>query len=137
MPGEAASGRVTSPGGPAPDLPGRITLVGTGHVFDIRARVREEIRRRAPSVVGIELDGPRYHALRNRHTQDRRKAPFFYRLMADFQTRIANEYGVEAGDEMLAAADEARELGVPLALIDADAQQTFQRLLREMRFGEK
>ena len=113
-----------------------ITLIGTGHVFDIGARVREEIRRRAPQVVGIELDGPRYHALRNKN-KDRRGTPIVYRMLADFQTRIANEYGVEAGDEMLAASEEARALGIPLALIDKDAQQTFQRLRKEMRFGEK
>ena len=113
-----------------------ITLIGTGHVFDIGTRVREEIRKRGPQAVGIELDGPRYHALRSRN-KDRRGIPIVYRLLADFQTRIANEYGVEAGDEMLAASDEARELGVPLALIDKDAQQTFQRLRGEMRFGEK
>lgn len=113
-----------------------ITLIGTGHVFDIGARVRDEIRRRAPNVVAIELDPPRYHALRNK-SQDRKGAPLFYRLLADFQTRVANDYGVEAGDEMLAAANEAQALGVPLALIDKDAQQTFQRLLKEMRFSEK
>lgn len=113
-----------------------ITLIGTGHVFDIGARVREEIRRRGPQVVAVELDPPRYHALRNK-TKDRKGAPFFYRMLADFQTRVANEYGVEAGDEMLAAANEAHALAVPLALIDADAQRTFQRLLSEMRFGEK
>lgn len=113
-----------------------ITLIGTGHVFDIGARVRDEIRRRAPHVVGIELDGPRYHALRSRN-KDRRGMPIVYRLLADFQTRIANEYGVEAGDEMLAASDEARAMGVPVALIDKDAQQTFHRLRKEMRFGEK
>jgi pheromone shutdown protein TraB len=113
-----------------------ITLIGTGHVFDIGARVREEIRIRAPHVVGIELDPPRYHALRNKN-KDKRGLPFAYRILADFQTRIANEYGVEAGDEMLAASEEARALGVPLALIDADAQQTFAKLRREMRFVEK
>jgi pheromone shutdown protein TraB len=113
-----------------------ITLIGTGHVFDIGARVREEIRRRAPQVVGIELDGPRYHALRNKN-KDRSGTPVVYRLLADFQTRIANQYGVEAGDEMLAASDEAKALNVPLALIDKDAQQTFARLRKEMRFGEK
>ncbi|HUR70180.1 MAG TPA: TraB/GumN family protein [Candidatus Thermoplasmatota archaeon] len=113
-----------------------ITLIGTGHVFDIGARVRDEIRRRAPQVVGIELDAPRYHALRNKN-KDRTGTPIVYRMLADFQTRIANEYGVEAGDEMLAASDEARALGIPLALIDKDAQQTFQRLKSEMRFGEK
>jgi len=113
-----------------------ITIIGTGHVFDIGGRVREEIRRRAPQVVGIELDGPRYQALRSKN-KDRTGTPIVYRLLADFQTRIANEYGVEAGDEMLAASDEAQALGIPLALIDKDAQQTFARLRREMRFGEK
>lgn len=113
-----------------------ITLIGTGHVFDIGKRVREEIRLRAPQVVGVELDAPRYHALRDRN-KDRTGVPIVYRLLADFQTRIANQYGVEAGDEMLAAADEARELNVPLALIDKDAQQTFARLRKEMGFGEK
>lgn len=113
-----------------------ITLIGTGHVFDIGNRVREEIRSRAPQAVGIELDPPRYQALRSRN-KDRSGVPIVYRLLADFQTRIANEYGVEAGDEMLAAGEEARALGIPLALIDKDAQQTFQRLRGEMRFGEK
>jgi pheromone shutdown protein TraB len=113
-----------------------ITLVGTGHVFDIGARVREEIRKRGPQVVAIELDPPRYHALRTKN-RDRSKTPFVYRMLADFQTRVADQDGVEAGAEMLAAADEARALNVPLALIDKDAQQTFQRLIREMGFGEK
>lgn len=113
-----------------------VTLIGTGHVFDIGSRVREEIRRRSPQVVGIELDAPRFHALRNRN-RDRRGLPLAYRILADFQTRIANEYGVEAGDEMLAASEEARALGVPLALIDADAQKTFAKLRREMGFLEK
>lgn len=121
---------------PGASPPAVITLIGTGHVFDIGSRVREEIRRRAPQVVGIELDGPRYHALRNKN-KDRRGVPIVYRMLADFQTRIANEYGVEAGDEMLAASDEAKALGIPLALIDKDAQQTFQRLRKEMGFGEK
>jgi pheromone shutdown protein TraB len=116
--------------------PGRVTLVGTGHVFDIGARVRDEIRKRAPQAVAIELDPPRYHALRNRNG-DRSSAPFVYRMLADFQARLASEYGVEAGAEMLAAGDEAMAMGVPLALIDKDAQQTFQRLFKEMRFREK
>lgn len=118
-----------------------ITLVGTGHVFDIGSRVRDEIRKRGPQIVAIELDPPRYHALRNKDAQQqaegRAKAPFVYRMLADFQKRIASQYGTEAGAEMLAAAEEARALGVPLALIDKNAQETFQRLLREMKFGEK
>lgn len=119
-----------------PAAPPLVVLVGTGHVFDIGARVREEIRKAGPQVVGIELDGPRFQALRNRN-KDKKGVPLVYRLLADFQTRIADAYGVEAGDEMLAAAEEARALGVPVALIDADAQRAFARLRQEMGFGEK
>jgi pheromone shutdown protein TraB len=128
----------TAPPTPGPEtLPEPvITLVGTGHVFDIGARVREEVRRAGPLLVGIELDPPRYHALRNRN-KDKKGVPLTYRLLADFQARIADAYGVEAGDEMLAAAEEARALGVPLALIDVDAQKAFLRLRKEMGFREK
>ena len=58
----------------------RITLIGTGHVFDIGAKVREEIRRRSPQVVGIELDPPRFHALRSK-TKDRKGLPLSYRIL--------------------------------------------------------
>src|SRR5260221_9843659 len=114
-----------------------ITLVGTGHVFDIGARVRDEIRKRAPTIVAIELDAARYHGLRNKGAAKSSDAPVVYRMLADFQKRIADSYGVEAGAEMLAAADEAGALAIPLALIDRDAQLTFQRLMREMGVWEK
>lgn len=120
---------------PTPE-PAVITLIGTGHVFDIGARVREELRRATPQLVGIELDPGRYHALRNRN-KDKTGVPLVYRMLAGFQARIADAYGVEAGDEMLAAADEARALAVPLALIDVDAQRAFHRLRQEMGFREK
>ena len=132
----AARTKTRASGGASVSESPRVTLVGTGHVFDIGERVRHEIRKCAPQAVAIELDPPRFHALRNKDAQ-RGKAPLVYRMLAGFQARLASEYGVEAGAEMLAAADEARALGVPLALIDADAQQTFQRLLHEMKFGEK
>lgn len=122
--------------GPESLPPPVVTLVGTGHVFDIGARVREEVRRTMPQLVGIELDPPRYYALRNKN-KDKKGVPLTYRLLADFQARIADAYGVEAGDEMLAAAEEARALAVPLALIDMDAQKAFARLRKEMGFREK
>lgn len=121
---------------PAQATPRRVVLVGTGHVFDIGARVKDEIRRRGASIVAIELDPARYHALRSKN-KDRRGTPLVYRMLADFQARIADQYGVEAGGEMLAAADEARAMGVPLALVDRDAQVTFQKLIREMGIREK
>lgn len=114
----------------------RITLLGTGHVFDLRMRVTEEIFRRAPSVVALELDAGRYRALLA-PPDAKRDAPLVYRAVADFQERLASAYGVRAGDEMRAASDAARDLRVPVALIDVDARATFHRLKKEMPFGEK
>jgi len=113
-----------------------ITLLGTGHVFNLRARVKDEIRKRQPAVVALELDPNRFQALRNPH-MPRRKAPFVYQMLADFQERLAKDAGIRPGDEMLAASEAAEEIGVPVALIDADAQRTFARLRQEMTFGEK
>jgi len=113
-----------------------ITLIGTGHVFNLRARVQEEIFRRVPSVVCLELDPARYHALRS-PDRGKGKAPLVYRMLANFQDRLAEGYGVKPGDEMLAASDAAKDLAASIALIDKDAQQTFQRLMKEMPFREK
>ncbi len=143
-----------APAGPAPDAPPAaapdptatpgtravITILGTGHVFNLRARVQEEIFRRHPEVVCIELDPLRYRALKAQargETGSTKNVPVFYRLLASFQTRIAGEYGVKAGDEMLAASDAAQDLRVPLALIDVDAQRTFRRTWQEMGYRER
>src|SRR5260221_14168731 len=114
-----------------------ITLVGTGHVFDIGARVRDEIRKRAPTVVAIELDAARYHGLRNKGAAKSSDAPVVYRMLADFQKRIADSYGVEAGAGMLTAADEAGAVAVPRGLIDRAAQLRLQCFLRERGGREK
>jgi pheromone shutdown protein TraB len=115
---------------------GMVTILGTGHVFDLRARVQSEIYRRMPTAVAVELDATRYKALRVPRDQ-RGKGPFLYQKLADFQNRIAEAYGVEAGDDMLAAADAAKQMAVPLMLIDRDAQVTFKRLIKETPFLEK
>lgn len=112
-----------------------ITLVGTGHVFDLRRRVQEEIFRRSPEIVALELDPPRFEALR--HPERAKGGPAAYRLLAGFQEKMAAKYGVKAGDEMLAAAEAARDLRVPVALIDRDASVVFRRVWREMGFRER
>jgi pheromone shutdown protein TraB len=113
-----------------------VTLIGTGHVFNIRARVQEEIFRRAPTLVCLELDRARFEALQ-RPPEKPGHAPLVYRLLASFQARVADQYGVRPGDEMLAAFEAARDTRAQVALIDRDARATVDRLLAEMRFGEK
>ncbi len=112
-----------------------ITLLGVGHVFDLGRSVRDQILRRRPRVVALELDPARYAYLANRGPRSSR--PSLFGLLARFQARIASEYGVQVGDEMLAAARAAAESGSEVALIDRDSRVTLRRAWSEMAFEER
>ncbi|MGD0817003.1 MAG: TraB domain-containing protein [Methanomassiliicoccales archaeon] len=112
-----------------------ITLVGVGHVFDIAAQVKQVIRERNPGAVCIELDQERYESLRQ--PRERGDVPLPYKLLAFMQKRMAHQYGGEVGNEMLAAADEAKEINASMLLIDAEAGNLFNRLWLEMSFRER
>ncbi len=112
-----------------------ITLLGVGHVFDLEASIRSAIQRRAPKVVALELDPARFAYLMNRTPRSPR--PSIFSLLAEFQTRIAAEYGVQVGDEMVAAAKAAREMGSEVALIDQDSRITLNRAWQAMSFPER
>lgn len=112
-----------------------ITLIGTGHVFDLRRRLQREVMGRGPDVVCLELDPGRLQALLTK--QKGGDVPAAYKLLAEFQGRIASEEGIVPGDEMLAAFEAARAANVPVELIDVDAQAAFKRLWAEMGLWEK
>lgn len=112
-----------------------ITLLGVGHVFDLNAQVRREILRRGPAVVGLELDPRRFQALS--HPERQGGGPVIYRLLAYFQQNLAEGFGGRAGDEMLAAAGAARDIGARLAFIDMDSSHLLQRLWGSLPFEER
>jgi len=112
-----------------------ITLVGVGHVFAISNSIKEIIRSKRPEVVCLELDPARYHALMNR--DEPRRVPLQYRLLAYFQTRMADKFGTQVGDEMVAAVEAAGEVGAKVALIDMDAARVFGQLWRRMSLKER
>src|SRR3990170_7029063 len=112
-----------------------ITLLGVGHVFDIGRAVRESILERRPRVVALELDPTRYQALMSRSPRSRGAS--ILDLLARFQSRIASKYGVEVGDEMVAAARAAQEAGSELALIDDDSREILLRVWKGMAVREK
>lgn len=112
-----------------------ITLVGVGHVFDLKNQVRSIILNRRPQVVCIELDRGRFEAMLEKgHTDD---APFSYRLLSLMQRFIAKKYEVQLGEEMLTAARVSKEVGARLAFIDMDASVFYQRVTANMSFEEK
>jgi len=112
-----------------------ITIIGVGHVFDIGGQVRQVILDRRPAVVGVELDKARYWALTNKTGREDTGA--MYRLLSLFQRRIAHQYGVEVGDEMLAATSTASEIGADVAFLDMDSSMVLNRLWVSMTFEER
>lgn len=115
----------------------RIVLVGAGHVFDIREAVKTVIRRERPRTVALELDSARFQALLSKERGNGEGMPIVYRLLAKFQSDIAQQYGSEAGSEMIAAAEAAGEVGARIELIDMDALNVFKRMFNSMSFKEK
>src|SRR5256884_9255690 len=112
-----------------------ITLRGVGTVFDIGRSIRSEILARRPKVVALELDPVRYHTLMNRTPRARGISPLA--LLAQSQSRTARQYGVEVGDEMIAAAQAAQEIGSEIALIDQDSRAILGRVWRDMSLTER
>jgi pheromone shutdown protein TraB len=135
----------------------RLTLVGTGHVFRIGEIVEEIIQRRHPHIVCVELDpvrlaglqdrarlaayeeagDPRAEIMRKEHEEATKSMPYLYRFLAKLQERLADQEGVEAGSEMLAAVNAANRIQVPIATIDVDAQALIRRAWSQMRWKER
>jgi pheromone shutdown-related protein TraB len=124
-----------------------IRLVGTAHVSQKSIdEVRAAIEEFAPDVVAVELDPPRYAALRKKgespSVTDVLKGGNFSQLLVQWllaylQRRIGMDTGVEPGAEMLAAIEEAERHGIPVALADRDIRITLTRFWRMMTPWEK
>lgn len=120
-----------------------ITLIGTGHVFDLSRQITEIFDRKQPDVLCLELDKNRYQAMmmRKADPEGYKKAskdqPIVYKLLARFQNNLAEEYGVQAGQEMITSSDYAQSHQIPLAFIDMNAQNLFTRMLKQMTVREK
>jgi pheromone shutdown protein TraB len=120
-----------------------ITLIGTGHVFNLTDALLSVFDTVTPDIVCVELDQQRYQAMLLRQTQPetyekaRQNLPFVYRLLAQFQEDMAKQYGVHAGDEMLTAITYAQSHALPVAFIDTDAQKLFTSMWRTMPMTEK
>jgi pheromone shutdown protein TraB len=112
-----------------------ITIVGVGHVFRLSENIKNIIRSRRPEIVCLELDQGRYRALMDRSS--RGKVPLQYRILSFVQKRMADKFGSEVGDEMLAAVSAANEVGAKVAFIDMDAARMFASMWGGMSFKER
>jgi pheromone shutdown-related protein TraB len=126
-----------------------LILVGTAHVSPQSvAEVEQVIREEQPDVVAVELDAHRLDAIMN---PDRWQATPIQKLLksdklwlflaqsllASQQRRIGEEFGVQPGQEMLTAVQQAKAANKELLLADRDISITMQRAYRLMKFREK
>lgn len=121
-----------------------ITLIGTGHVFNLSSALLRIFDEKSPDVVCVELDKQRFNALMMKNSDPKghkaaasKNLPIVYKLLARFQESMADEYGVAAGDEMLTAINYARSQQLPVVFIDMNAQFLFRKMLRSMPLSEK
>ena len=115
------------------------TLIGTAHVSRASAEaVREFATSGDYDAIAVELCQARYDAL----TAERKWTDLdLYRILREgkaglvmanlalsaYQRRIAEQFGIEPGAEMRAAAVAAKELDLPLQLVDRDLATTLKR----------
>ena len=120
-----------------------ITLIGTGHVFNLSAAILSIFEEKEPEIIGVELDPQRYQAILLRNTDPttyhtaKKDLPIIYRMLAQFQENMAEQFGVNAGDEMVTAIQYAQSHQLPVAFIDTNAQQLFTQMWKTMPFFEK
>jgi pheromone shutdown-related protein TraB len=114
-------------------------LVGTAHVSaESVAEVRRIVAEERPDAVCVELDEGRRRSLAGEggwHELDvgrviREGKGFLLManlVLASFQRRLGADLGVKPGEEMVAALEAAKDLGVPCVLADRDIQVTLRR----------
>ncbi|MDR1930459.1 MAG: TraB/GumN family protein [Treponema sp.] len=116
-----------------------ITLIGTAHVSrDSIDEVGGAIRNERPDMVCVELDQDRMDSITQKDAWEKLDVAKVFRegkgflllanlVLAGFQRRMGDELGVKPGEEMKAAVETARELGIPYALCDREVQITLRR----------
>lgn len=118
----------------------QVILIGTAHVSKLSAeQVKEVVERERPDSVCIELDAQRYESV----TQDKKwKETDIFKIIKDkkaslllmnlaissFQNRLADQFGIKPGSEMIQGIRSAEETGAELVLADRNIQVTFSRI---------
>tara|TARA_B100000315_G_C14594719_1_gene598153 strand:- start:3720 stop:4889 length:1170 start_codon:yes stop_codon:yes gene_type:complete len=127
----------------------RVTLVGTAHVSQASADLVEEmIKTGEYDCVAVELCESRYKSLFDDvawknldifQVFRRRQAGMLLLSLAlsSYQSRLANRFGVQVGQEFRIAIAEAQKRGLRLELIDRDVRTTLNRVAARVPWWQK
>ncbi|MBY7145115.1 TraB/GumN family protein [Virgibacillus sp. NKC19-3] len=121
-----------------------LILIGTAHVSKTSAeQVKEVIEAENPDSVCIELDQGRYNSIvEGNKWKDmdifkvirEKKATLLLMNLAisSFQNRMAKQFGINPGQEMIQGIESAKETDAELVLADRNIQTTFSRVWRNI-----
>ena len=126
-----------------------VILIGTAHVSPKSVEeVREVIEVERPDAVAVELCQGRYNSIINKDQWQNTDIGKVIRqgqtmlllstlVMSSFQKRIAKNFEVAPGQEMIQGIQSAKELGANLVLADRDIQVTLKRLWQNVGWKGK
>src|SRR5690625_2939501 len=126
-----------------------IILIGTAHVSKKSAELVEEvIMEENPDTVCVELDKQRFESIKNESKwrnmdifkviREKKTTLLLMNLaISSFQNRLAKQFGVKPGQEMIQGIESAEQIDAELVLADRDIQVTFSRIWRGIGFKGK
>ncbi|WP_089611549.1 TraB/GumN family protein [Dehalobacterium formicoaceticum] len=132
------------------DLDGKeLILIGTAHVSRSSAElVKQVIEEEKPDSVCVELDAQRYQTITEGNKwqdtdifkiiKEKKSTLLLINLaMSSFQKRLAKQFDIKAGQEMIEGIQAAKEIGAQLVLADRNIQITFSRIWHSLGFWGK
>lgn len=124
-------------------------LIGTAHVSKQSAeQVKEVIEAEQPDSVCVELDQQRYQSIIDGNKwkemdvfkviKEKKATLLLMNLViSSFQKRMAKQFGIKPGQEMIQGIESANEVGAKLVLADRNIQITFARIWANVGFWGK
>ena len=124
-------------------------LIGTAHVSKQSAeQVKLLIESEKPNSVCIELDDQRFKTITEGNKwkdtdifkiirEEKATLLLINLIISSFQKRIARQFNINAGQEMIQGIESAKEIGAELVLADRNIQITFSRIWHEVGFWGK
>ena len=126
-----------------------LILIGTAHVSRQSAeQVKEVIERERPDSVCIELDAQRYQSVMDSNKwketdifkviKEKKTTLLLMNLaISSFQNRLAKQFDIKPGQEMIQGIESAKETGAELVLADRNIQVTFSRIWHNLGWTGK
>ena len=123
-----------------------IILIGTAHVSKKSAdEVKEVIEQERPDTVCVELCQARYQSMTDtdkwKNTdivkiikEGKALILLINLILSSYQKKLAKQFDIKPGQEMLQGIESAKEVGADLCLADRDLQTTMRRLWRGLGF---